>query len=84
MVDQISDQYRELFSLEGDASKENLSRDQMRIQLMDALVSSGRHFAFKDQIRVRTTKVLTKRINFSSFWLVTFLVVVARCCADRA
>lgn len=57
VVDQISDQYSELFGTEGEASKENLSRDQMRIQLMDALVSSGRHFAFKDQIRVRTNKV---------------------------
>lgn len=58
VVDQISDQYKELFGTEGEGWKENLSRDQMRIQLMDALVSSGRHFAFKDQIRVRTKKVL--------------------------
>lgn len=58
VVDQISDQYKELFGMEDEGRKENFSRDQMRIQLMDALVSSGRHFAFKDQIRVRTNKVL--------------------------
>lgn len=57
VVDQISDQYKELFGMETEGRKENLSQDQMRIQLMDALVSSGRHFAFKDQIRVRTYKV---------------------------
>lgn len=54
VVDQISDQYKELFGTESEGRKDNLSRDQMRIQLMEALVSSGRHFAFKDQIRVRT------------------------------
>lgn len=58
VVDQISDQYKELFGTEVEGRKENFSRDQMRIQLMDVLVSSGRHFAFKDQIRVRTNKVL--------------------------
>lgn len=57
VVDQISDQYKELFGMEDEDRKENLSRDQMRIRLMDALVSSGRHFAFKDQIRVRTNQV---------------------------
>lgn len=53
VVAQISEQYKELL-VTGGSEKEDFSREQMRVQLMDALIISGRHFAFKDQLRVRT------------------------------
>ncbi|XP_075874741.1 cilia- and flagella-associated protein 70 isoform X3 [Nelusetta ayraudi] len=63
VVDQISDQYKELFGTEDEGRKENFSRDQMRIQLMDALVSSGRHFAFKDQIRHAVVRIVRDKMQ---------------------
>lgn len=77
MVAQISEQYKELFGM-GGSKKEDFSREQMRIQLMDALITSGRHFAFKDQLRVRTNTLLIKGYNmkkkkFFFYFSVVFL-----------
>lgn len=98
VVAQISEQYKELFGT-GGGKKEDFRREQMRIQLMDALITSGRHFAFKDQLRVRTYTSLIKGYNKESekfcvyFSGVVFFFLrlkrlcfccVARCCEDRA
>lgn len=54
VVAHVSDQYKELFGTGCDLS-EDCSREQMKAQLMGALNVSGRYFAFKEQMKVRTT-----------------------------
>lgn len=54
VVAHVSDQYKELFGT-GCSLSEDFSREQMKAQLMGALNVSGRYFAFKEQMKVRTT-----------------------------
>lgn len=96
VVTQISEQYKELLGT-GGSKKEDFSREQMRIQLMDALITSGRHFAFKDQLRVRTNTLLIKGYNMKNLRSFVFISLffaerlkglcfccIARRCEDRA
>lgn len=54
VVAHVSDQYKELFGT-GCNLSEDCSQEQMKAQLMGALNVSGRYFAFKEQMKVRTT-----------------------------
>lgn len=54
VVSNISDQYVKLLGA-GCKPLEDCSREQMKVQLIGTLNVSGRYFAFKEQMKVRTT-----------------------------
>lgn len=66
----ISEQYKELFEEEHNLS-EICSQEQMKDQLIQALLSSGRYFTFKEKMEVRTTSVADRTLkdfcNFQCF-----------------
>lgn len=57
----ISEQYQELFRDE-DSLSETSSQEQMKPQLMRALIASGRYFTLKEQMEVRRTASITDGI----------------------
>ena len=54
VVTHVSEQYWELLEARG-KRMEDCSQEQMKVQLMGSLNVSGRYFAFKEQMKVRTT-----------------------------
>lgn len=54
----ISEQYQELLRDEDSLSKTS-SQEQMKPQLMRALIASGRYFTLKEQMEVRRTTSIT-------------------------
>lgn len=61
MVALISEQYKELL-MEEDSLSQICSQEQMKSQLMQALIASGRYFTLKKQMEVRRTTSITDGI----------------------
>lgn len=57
----ISEQYKELLR-ENDSLSKICSQEQMKSQLMQALIASGRYFTLKEQMEVRRTTRITDGI----------------------
>lgn len=75
VVAHVTDQYKELFRT-GRGLSEDCSREQMKAQVMGALDVSGRYFAFKEQMKVRTTYHIPQGwIKLESFLLVLLAYV---------
>lgn len=63
----ISEQYQELLRDEDSLSKIS-SQEQMKPQLMQALIASGRYFTLKEQMEVRRTTNITDGIPKHGFF----------------
>lgn len=63
----ISEQYQELLRDEDSLSKIS-SQEQMKPQLMRALIASGRYFTLKEQMEVRRTTSITNGILKHGFF----------------
>lgn len=63
----ISEQYQELLRDEDSLSKIS-SQEQMKPQLMQALIASGRYFTLKEQMEVRRTASITDGILKHGFF----------------
>lgn len=80
VVAHVTDQYKELFGT-GHSLSEDCSQEQMKAQLMGALDVSGRYFAFKEQMKVRTTPHIPEGwIKLAGTLKVFLLVLVAYMC----
>lgn len=55
VVTHVSEQYKELFGTRCKPSKD-FSLEQMKVQLMGTLNVTPRYFAFKEQMKVRTSE----------------------------
>lgn len=84
MVTHVTDQYKELFGARCKPSGD-YSQEQMKVQLMGTLSVSARYFAFKEQMKVRTTAHIPGRwiklAGILIFWrrstALIFVLVVA-------
>lgn len=63
----LSEQYEELFGASCNLPQD-LSEEQMMIQLMSSLNISGQYFAFKEQIKVRTKACRNLEMYFRMIW----------------
>lgn len=62
VVAHISEQCKELFGEEQILSK-TCSREQMKAQLKQALIASGRYFTFKEQMEVRGPTSISRTLK---------------------
>lgn len=70
VVAHISEQCKELLGEEHVLSR-TLSREQMKAELMQALIASGRYFTFKEQMEVRGAISITGTLKlFCDLFLV--------------
>ncbi|KAL6113566.1 cfap70 [Pungitius sinensis] len=62
VVTHVSDQYGELLAA-GCEPSENLSREQMYVELMGSLNDSGRYFAFKEQMKHSVVRIVRDKMQ---------------------